>query len=261
MKEHSSPILSAHEVSFQVNATRIVDNVSFSLGHEEVLGLIGPSGSGKSVLLKILSQVYEPTSGSVECAVNDHHELSLMFQEGALFDSLSVLDNVAFPLVDGRVPCSSLPWAQRQRVCDKAYAILDRVGLKKHAAKVPGQLSGGMRRRVSLARALVSEPKVALLDDPTAGLDPVASSVIMELIRSLHDTYHTSLILVSHDLRRLLPVSDRVLALFDGRIIFDGQVEDIASHAPEVLRRFVACRYDVNHANGVSSGDSSGSGQ
>jgi len=172
--------------------------------------------------------------------------VGLMFQEGALFDSMSVFDNIAFPLVGGKVPTGSLPVAQRREVRDKVSDILARVGLSNAAFKMPGQLSGGMRRRVSLARALVGRPRILLLDDPTSGLDPVASSVIMGLIVQLHREYNPTTVMVSHDLRRLIPVVDRVLALFDGAIAFDGTVDELTHVAPAFVRSFVACRYELS---------------
>jgi phospholipid/cholesterol/gamma-HCH transport system ATP-binding protein len=175
-----------------------------------------------------------------------------MFQEGALFDSLSVYDNVAFPLVGGRVPTNALPREQREDVCAKVSDILARVGLTRAAYKMSGQLSGGMRRRVSLARALVARPKILLLDDPTSGLDPVASSVIMDLIVDLHQEYKPTTFLVSHDLRRLLPVVERILALFDGTIVFDGSLQDLTQNAPAFVRSFVSCRFDLSQPTGAS---------
>jgi phospholipid/cholesterol/gamma-HCH transport system ATP-binding protein len=224
----------------------VLQGVSFALKPESINGLIGPSGGGKSVLLKIIANTCKCEYGSVifdkGCSLAD---VGLMFQEGALFDSMSVYDNVAFPLVGGKVPTNSLPEEIRTAVCAKVAEILSRVGLLKAAYKMPGQLSGGMRRRVSLARALVGRPRILLLDDPTSGLDPVASSVIMDLIVELHREYKPTTVLVSHDLRRLLPAVERVLALFDGAIAFDGSVADLAQSAPAFVRSFVSCRYEL----------------
>src|SRR5690606_16515989 len=114
-------------------------------------------------------------------------------------------------------------------------------------SKTPGQLSGGMRRRVSLARALVSKPRVVLLDDTTSGLEPVASRVIMGLIVELHHEYRATMILVSQDLRRLLPVVDRVLALFDGEIAFNGSMEELRSSSLDHILHFISCRYDLTN--------------
>lgn len=224
----------------------VLSDVSFSLKPASINGLIGPSGGGKSILFKIIANTCRADRGWVTFPQGTSHlDVGLMFQEGALFDSLSVYDNIAFPLVGGKVPTTGLPRELRQEVCDKVSDILARVGLTRAAYKMPGQLSGGMRRRVSLARALVARPKILLLDDPTSGLDPVASSVIMDLIAELHNDYKPTTFLVSHDLRRLLPVVERVLALFEGTIVFDGTLTDLANSAPAFVRSFVSCRYEL----------------
>lgn len=222
----------------------VLSGTTFSVDDGAMVGLIGPSGGGKSVLLKIIGQILKAHSGSVRFCDQEEFRFSLMFQEGALFDSLTVLDNVAFPLVNGMVPYTLLPKARRHEVEDKVLEVLGKVGLAHAANKMPGQLSGGMRRRVSLARALVARPKLLLLDDPTSGLDPVASSVIMNLIREVHAENRPTLIMVSHDLRRLFPAVDRLYALFDGKISFSGTVDELRDNACPMLRRFVTARYD-----------------
>lgn len=232
----------------------VLRDVSLTLAPGSLAGLIGPSGGGKSVLLKILSGVAAADGGTIdrgEIGTEDAADISLMFQEGALFDSINVFDNVAFPLVDGIVPTFILSRAEQREVHARVDAILAAVGLSKAAEKMPGQLSGGMRRRVSLARALVARPKLVLLDDPTSGLDPIASRIIMELIVKLHDQYKPTMLMVSQDLRRLLPVVHEVFALFDGRIVFNGSLADLVAHAPEEVRHFVACRYDVTRTGGA----------
>jgi phospholipid/cholesterol/gamma-HCH transport system ATP-binding protein len=236
----------------------VLDGVNFSLKPASINGLIGPSGGGKSILLKIIANTCRADSGVVTFPQGcSHLDVGLMFQEGALFDSLSVYDNIAFPLVRGRVPTTGLPREQREAVCEKVSDILARVGLSSAAYKMSGQLSGGMRRRVSLARALVGRPKILLLDDPTSGLDPVASSVIMDLIVELHRDYNPTTVLVSHDLRRLLPVVERILGLFDGTIVFDGTLSDLATSAPAFVRSFVSCRFELPTPTPVSTQDQS----
>jgi phospholipid/cholesterol/gamma-HCH transport system ATP-binding protein len=239
-------VLEVRNIVRAFGGKQVLKGVSFSLASESITGLIGPSGGGKSVLMKIIAATCRTDSGDVElgdeCSLSD---VGLMFQEGALFDSFSVYDNVAFPLVGGKVPTSMLPENVREQVCAKVSEILARVGLSKAAWKMPGQISGGMRRRASLARALVGRPKILLLDDPTSGLDPVASSVIMDLIVELHKEYKPTTMMVSHDLRRLLPSVDRVLALFDGRITFDGAREEVKRTAPVPVRSFISCRYEL----------------
>lgn len=221
----------------------VLRDVNFEVAEQSIVGLIGPSGSGKSVLIKIIAGVSPPDSGQIRFEYELPENASLMFQEGALFDSLTVFDNIAFPLVNGRVPSANLPQDEKVEVTGKVEVILGQVGLVKAAFKYPGQLSGGMRRRVSLARALVSRPKLVLLDDPTSGLDPVASSVIMELIVELHQAFRPTMLLVSHDLRRLLPVIQRVYFLDQGRIQFSGSVDELTQKSPAIIRSFVACRY------------------
>jgi phospholipid/cholesterol/gamma-HCH transport system ATP-binding protein len=221
----------------------VINDVSFTLDQGSVVGLIGPSGSGKSVLLKILGGIIQQDSGVVLPEL-ENRSVNLMFQEGALFDSLTVYDNLAFPLVDGKVPASVLPADQLTQVHAKVQAILSKVGLTRAAFKFPGQLSGGMKKRVSLARALVSKPKILLLDDPTAGLDPIASNVIMNLILEIHAEYNPTIIIVSHDLRRLLPRVNNIISLFDGQIRFNGNLEELQNYNCPELYNFVRARYD-----------------
>lgn len=224
----------------------VLRGVTFEIEKGTITGLIGPSGGGKSTLLKILAGVARSDSGSIELGVCSSDQIGLMFQEGALFDSLTVFDNVAFPLVGGRVPSTTLNQAEREKVSESVQSILARVGLSRAAFKLPGELSGGMRRRVALARALVARPELVLLDDPTAGLDPIASSVIMNLIVEMHNDYKPTMIIVSHDLRRLFPAVQQIVALFDGVVGFHGTLEELRLHPHKELSHFVACRYDLS---------------
>lgn len=235
--------LEVSSLSHSFEDFKVLDQVSFSLPQGQIVGLIGPSGVGKSVLLKILGGVLK-FSDDTSRIKSTATSLSLMFQEGALFDSMSVFDNIAFPLVDGRVPVNTLHQEERELVKQKVSEMLARVGLSSSAFKLPAQLSGGMRRRVSLARALVSRPELLLLDDPTAGLDPVASSVIMSLISDLYNEYQPTTIIVSHDLRRLFPCVQRILALVDGAVCFDGALSELAGFRHTLLNKFVTSRYD-----------------
>lgn len=230
----------------------VLRGTTFSIPQGSIVGLIGPSGGGKSVLLKIIADTCRLDKGEVCLGGMSRKDVALLFQEGALFDSLSVYDNVAFPLVNGKVPTSSLPREIREEVCEKVADILARVGLTRAAYKMPAQLSGGMRKRVSLARALVSRPKLVLLDDPTSGLDPVASSVIMNLIVELQAEYKPTALIVSHDLRRLLPVVDQVVALFDGGVIFQGTLEELRACPKPQLRGFVSCRFDLDNEQTIA---------
>ena len=239
-------MLSVQHIYRSFGTRKVLNDVTFQIPARKLVGLIGPSGGGKSVLLKLIGGVLKPDSGEIHRPSNGPMDVSLMFQEGALFDSMSVFDNIAFPLVHGKVPSSNLPPEIKERVSEQVEAVLSRVGMSRAALKMPAQLSGGMRRRVSLARALVTRPKLLLLDDPTAGLDPIASSVIMDFIAELHREYRPTVLLASHDLRRLLPVVDSVLALFDGGIRFHGDLAALKECECRELRHFVACRYELS---------------
>ena len=260
----------------------VLRDVSFSLREGEIVGLVGPSGAGKSVLLKIIGGVLEPDSGSVRARsevagrqnerpkekAEEHAEetaamqgVGFLFQEGALFDSMSVIENVAFPLLkDMQVPQTNRTQEDNSpdagercsydEAISRAYAMLGEVGLSDAYLKLPGQLSGGMRRRVGIARALVHEPALVLLDDPTGGLDPVAASVIMQLIEELHEKYRPNIVMVSHDIRRLLPSVERVLALFAGSLLCDEPANQLSARAkPEVIS-FLSTRFDFSSNGG-----------
>ncbi len=221
--------------------TPILNGVSFELVKGGIVGLVGPSGGGKSVLLKILGSIIAPDAGTVEflgVGKPSAARTGFLFQEGALFDSMTVLENVAFPL-------SALgeDFAERS---EQDYRILSEVGLGDAFRKYPGQLSGGMRRRVGLARALVANPEIVLLDDPTGGLDPVAASIIMNLIKRLHAQSRSTVVLVSHDIRRLLPNVERVLCLFDGKIVADCEPEHLVRMAPDNVVSFLRTRFDFS---------------
>lgn len=232
----------------------VLRGVSFSVAQDEILGIVGPSGAGKSVLLKILGGVMSPDSGTVQLEGKRSKEslanaVGFLFQEGALFDSMSVLENVAFPLTcvreQGRGAAEGKEVSQ-ERAYALAYEVLEQVGLGAAWKKLPGQLSGGMRRRVALARALVHRPELVLLDDPTGGLDPVAASVIVNLIVELKDRYNPAVVLVSHDIRRLLPNVDRVLALFDGQISCDLPPNELQRNASPEVVSFLETRFDFS---------------
>ncbi len=245
-------ILKVENLSKFFGTNHVLKNLSFEVEEGQVIGLLGPSGGGKSVLLKIIAQVLAPDHGQIILNDISSDDIGLMFQEGALFDSLTVFDNVAFPLVDGCVPSTSLTLKVQEEIAPKVMSILKRVGLGVAFKKFPAQLSGGMKRRASLARTLIANPKLLLLDDPTSGLDPIASRVIMELIREIQQETKATTIIVSQDLRRLIPYVDQVIALFDGQLAYYGKVSKDSLAQEPIVADFINCRYDlfeqpVNH--------------
>jgi phospholipid/cholesterol/gamma-HCH transport system ATP-binding protein len=228
-------------VSVRYNGRLVLDAIDLEVHPNEVLGVVGPGGAGKSVLLKTFPALVRPDLGrvlvdGVDLATLNRERLAAvregfgyLFQNYALFDFMTVVDNVAFPLRQGAH-------------CDDATAIaraterLNDVGLLRAVRQFPRELSGGMKKRVALARATVANPEIALYDDPTAGLDPVTSSRIFQLIRTMHDRNPgCASVIVSHDIDRMRPICDRFIAIVDGRLVFDGADRDLV-RAPDLVR-------------------------
>ncbi|RME59114.1 MAG: ATP-binding cassette domain-containing protein [Candidatus Dadabacteria bacterium] len=215
-----------------------------------ICALIGPSGSGKSVFFKTVAGLIPPFSGKITLACKPC-DIGFLFQEGALFDSLTALENVAFPLVQGDLPLYKLPKEKLIKVVETAYRYLKNVGLAAAYYKYPHQLSGGMRKRLALARALVQESDIKLLDDPSSGLDPVASSIIFSYIVKNHKKERKTTVISSHDLRRLLSVCNYVVVFLNGKVAYQGVPKDLIQSSDEV-KRFISCRYDLERMS-VSS--------
>jgi len=208
------------------------------------LVIIGASGSGKSVLLKHIVGLLKPDSGEVWFSgqrVDNLPERQLavirkrfgfLFQMGALFDSSNVYENVAFPLVEHTKKSPH----EIKEIVDKKLAM---VGLREIGKKMPGELSGGQKKRVALARAIALEPEVILYDEPTTGLDPVRADVINELIVKLQRELKVTSIVVTHDMQSAFKIANRIVMLYEGKLIFDGPPSEIRSTDNEVVKRFV----------------------
>jgi phospholipid/cholesterol/gamma-HCH transport system ATP-binding protein len=214
--------------------------------HGEVVALIGGSGSGKSVLLREIIGLMRPTGGSVELLGTDvarcspqqlnalRRRFGVLFQDGALFSSLTVAENVAVPFREN----SDLP---RDLIAPLVGFKLALVGLPANAGvKSPSQLSGGMRKRVALARALALEPEIVFLDEPTSGLDPVGAREFNQLLRVLSDSLGLTVFIVTHDVDLLLSITDRVIALSGGKVIADGPVDAVQRTDDPWLRDYFA---------------------
>jgi phospholipid/cholesterol/gamma-HCH transport system ATP-binding protein len=240
----TSPLIRCRDVQKRFRDKAVLMGVTFDVRKGETLVLLGGSGSGKSVLLKHLNGLLRADAGSVEVdgvAIDglDEDELvpirrrvSMLFQQSALFDSLTVGDNVAFPLREHRMhPEPEIP----RRVAD----LLARVGLEKTEALMPSELSGGMRKRAALARALAVEPRALLYDEPTTGLDPVVAAKINHLIRDLQRQLGLTSVVVTHDLSSAFLVADRIAFLYEGRIRFTGTPEEARASADPPLREFL----------------------
>jgi phospholipid/cholesterol/gamma-HCH transport system ATP-binding protein len=227
------PVIQVDSIVTRFGAQTVHDGVSFSVPRGQIAAVIGGSGSGKTVLLREIIGLQRPTSGTVRLLGTDvwsaseeeldalRRRFGMLFQDGALFSSLTVAQNVAIPLIEhARVPPHLLGPVVRLRI---ALA-----GLPLDASvKMPSELSGGMRKRAAVARALAMEPEVLFLDEPTSGLDPITARAFDRLLRFLCDDLGLTILLITHDLDTLLGIVDRTIVLADGKVIADGPVKDV----------------------------------
>lgn len=229
-------------VSLTLGSELLLRDVHLAVGRGEILAIMGPSGAGKSLLLKIIAGLIEPSSGEVRIGGRSRGELSkaerqklgretgMLFQRNALFDSLTVLENVSFPQIE----TLGLSGAESDRV---SHQLLDAVGLKEAATRYPSEISGGMQKRLGIARALSLAPNLILYDDPTAGLDPITSRKIIRLIKDLQKRDQSTVIVVTNEVARAFQVADRLAFVFHGEVIVTGSVEETrASKEPRVAK-------------------------
>jgi len=225
-------------------AQKVLTGVNLEIKHGQTLALIGASGKGKSVLLKHIIGLMAPDEGTIMINGMDishvrgkkrlelKDRMGIVFQFGALFDSLSVYENVAFPLKEKtKLPSSKI----RERV----IAELAMVGLENDLEKFPAQISGGMRKRLALARCLVLEPQIIFFDEPTTGLDPVIAASIYRIIRNLQNERKLTALIVSHEIPGIFKVVDRVAMLHDGKIIQSGTPEEIQNSQHKAVQQFL----------------------
>jgi len=223
---------------------RVLNDVTFHVEQGQVLCLLGRSGTGKSVTLKLIMALMRPDSGEVWV---DHEnvvglgekglsavrkKLGYLFQDAALFDSLTLYENLALPL-------NRLTKKSKSEIDDKVHRVLSDVGLGSDGAKYPSALSGGMRKRAGLARALVLEPKILLADEPNSGLDLITASEIDELLLRCREERGTALIIVTHDVHGARRIADRIAVLDKGDLVAFGSVEEVAQSENNVARRLI----------------------
>jgi phospholipid/cholesterol/gamma-HCH transport system ATP-binding protein len=231
-------------VSKRFGHLQVLKDLSLSIEKEQSLVVIGASGTGKSVLLKHIVGLLRPDAGEVwidgqridelpeRDLVDVRMRFGFLFQMGALFDSLTVKENVGFPVVEH----THKPPEEVERIVANKLRL---VGLPEAGSKMPGELSGGQKKRVALARAIALEPEVILYDEPTTGLDPVRSDVINELILKLQRELKVTSIVVTHDMNSAFKVADRIVMLHEGHLIFDGTPEEIQKSTNPAVQRFV----------------------
>ena len=222
----------------------VLNKLSMDILTGKITSIIGPSGEGKSVLLKHMIGLLKPDSGEV-VADGDvissmrgsnlnraREKFGMLFQNAALFDSMTVFENVAFPLEEK----TRLSPAE---IRDRVHEALAHVGLKGIDKKYPDMLSGGMKKRVGLARALLLNPKIILFDEPTTGLDPIICRAIHQLIRDTHRRFGYTAVIVSHEIPEIFEISDQVAMLYRGQIIEQGKARDIQRSSHPVVRQFI----------------------
>lgn len=244
----SPPVISVRDIVNRFGAQVVHDGVSFDVYPGEIFGIVGGSGSGKSVLLRTLLGLRRPDAGRVEVegreiTAMEEGELrevkrryGVTFQHGALFSSLTVAENVTLPVVEAL----DLDEGALERLVELRLRM---VGLDVEAAgKFPAQLSGGMVKRAALARALALDPALLFLDEPTAGLDPIAAAAFDDLVLYLRDTLHLTVVMVTHDLDTLARTCDRVAVLVDGKVIVDTLEGIVANDHPWIRQYFHGAR-------------------
>jgi phospholipid/cholesterol/gamma-HCH transport system ATP-binding protein len=223
---------------------KVLKGVNIQLFKGENLVVLGKSGSGKSVLIKCIVRLLSPDSGSIEVFGDDvsamdrnalievRKKIGFLFQSGALYDSMTVRQNLEFPLKRIKKGLSS------KEINEKIEEALENVGLSDVLNKMPSELSGGMRKRISLARTIVVDPLIMLYDEPTTGLDPVTSDEISELINDVQKKYKTSSIIITHDIECARATANRIIMLKDGEVYAEGTIEEFNHSKDNMIRSF-----------------------
>lgn len=244
----AAPLIRLEHVNKTFGEQKVLDDFCLDIAPAQTLVVMGPSGCGKSVTLKHIVGLLKPDTGRIyfDGTRTDHLsesqlipvrlQIGLLFQMSALFDSMTVFENIEFPLLEH----TKLSASERAEKIHHALATVDIVGAEQ---KLPSQLSGGQKKRVALARAIVLGPRVVLYDEPTTGLDPVRSDGINELIIKLKNEMGVTNVVVTHDLVSARKVADRVVMMLGGRIVATGTFDDVAASPDERVQHFLAGKY------------------
>jgi phospholipid/cholesterol/gamma-HCH transport system ATP-binding protein len=238
------PVIEISNLKKSFGPQEVLTNVSLKLYNGENLAVLGKSGTGKSVLIKCIVGLLKSDSGTIKVFDKDVNALSrdelgvlrqkigFLFQSGALYDSMTVRQNLEFPLRRIKKDLTV------KEIDQKIIEVLENVGLADALHKMPSQLSGGMRKRISLARTIVVDPLIMLYDEPTTGLDPVTSDEISTLINAVQKKYNTSSIIITHDIKCALSTADRIIMLNDGEVYTEGKVEDFKNSTDPLIKSF-----------------------
>lgn len=241
----SEPLITVKDIAVVLGGRQILDGVTCTVPRGSITCLVGESGCGKTTLLRTMLGLVSPTDGEVRLLGHllrelDERRLSevrlrvgVLFQNGALLNSLNVFENVALPLEHH----TDLPDPVIAEIVRGRLGVLN---VADAVHRLPSEISGGMKKRVALARSLVLEPELLFLDEPSAGLDPVTSGQLDQVLASLRDTLGTTLVLVTHELRSIRAIADRIVFLKDGRVAFEGPLAEAEESDHPALRRFFA---------------------
>jgi phospholipid/cholesterol/gamma-HCH transport system ATP-binding protein len=244
-KDGSSTFIAVEDVHKSFGSQKVLNGISLAVKRGETLAVLGRSGTGKSVLLRLIIGLETPDSGSILIHGQDianlpidrmgeiRKKMGFLFQHAALYDSLTVEQNVAFPLLHHKKEMS------KSERGDRVKELLAEVGMEAALAKMPSDISGGMQKRVGLARALALEPDILLLDEPTAGLDPISSGEIDDLVLKLQQEHHVASIVVTHDLHSAKTIASRLALLDKGDVVIQGSFEDLQKSDIEFVREFL----------------------
>lgn len=236
--------LEMKDVTITLGNNEILKNINLKIYENEIVVLIGPSGSGKTVLLKSLAGLYTPSKGHIFIEGEDwqkiegerkHHlteKVGIMFQQSALFDQMTVLENVEFPLKE------HFDYS-KEEVDRIAIELLKKVNLYEHLEKKPGELSGGMQKRLAIARALALSPSIVFYDDPVAGQDPIQSDQVTKLIKELKEKNNATTVIVSSNMRLAFELADRIIMVIDKSIIDSGTSEQTWNSTNPIIQQFI----------------------
>ena len=233
----------------------VLKDISFDVTEGESVAIIGSSGTGKSVLIKHLVGLLNPDAGKVfiegenivgmveRQLLRVRQKFGMLFQEAALFDSMDVFENIAFPL--RRTGLTNV-----KEIKQRVEEVLGLVELSGTGKKLPSEISGGMKKRVGLARAIVHRPKIILYDEPTTGLDPVVSDIIDQLMMRVRDQYHVTSIVITHDMRCALRMGQRIIYLVEGKVYLDAPADEVFNSEDPLVSRFIKGQSDFSVESG-----------
>jgi phospholipid/cholesterol/gamma-HCH transport system ATP-binding protein len=243
----ATPMIAVRGLTKSIGPQQILRGVDLDVAKGETLVIIGRSGGGKSVLLKHLVGLMQPDTGEIWIDGENiiglserklaaiRKKVGILFQSGALFDSMTVEENIAFPLREAGERDAKV-------ISEKVREILDVIELEGQEKKMPVNLSGGMKKRVGLARSIIRQPSCVLYDEPTAGLDPVVSDSINQLIRRLQERYHVTSIVVTHDMKSAFHIGDHIAYLHEGQIYFYGTPAELERQDDRLIQDFLLGR-------------------